>query len=261
MIPSDIEAHMKKKHIDVFCLAAEKLKLYILVRRMNSASLDRIGKAGFISKPHTCKFKTADNCPSEKRAHWDVAGLVINPYADGLDEMFTKDNLENAQEIWGKESAKTIAFDVDSDAEYLPDGKFYSVITDKSDLRYGCVLFHESGLADRSHGRYIHGDYDLFDLVNQEDQGVGTLSAQLVDDIIWIKSAYFDKVKAFLNRRIRPKMINHPSEFVFLGHPELSRSISVDVFYPDGKTVVNLSTAGEVLSFYQKRFPGRKSIF
>ena len=64
----------------IFLQVAQELKLWILVRRTNPASLQYIGRASYAPKSIDCKVKTADRNVGPSL----LAGLVVDPTAQPL---------------------------------------------------------------------------------------------------------------------------------------------------------------------------------
>ncbi len=123
----------------IFLQVAQELKLWILVRRTNLASLQYIGRAGYAPKPIDCKAKTADQNVGPSL----LAGLVVDPTEQPL--AFSPSKREKAIVEWRKHGH-----------EMLASG--YAVEKNNPITR---------GLVKRD-GSFLHGDYDLYDIVDPE---------------------------------------------------------------------------------------------
>jgi hypothetical protein len=97
-----------------------------------------------------------------------VAGLVVGPTLPGFSSAFRGDKLSEAREAWNK-FAPNLAPPLRPDTEhvFMPGGKFYAVEQNPAAEHYGAVLFSSNSLY--SAGKYIHGDYDLYDIVSKEN--------------------------------------------------------------------------------------------
>src|SRR5882724_9163351 len=85
---------MRANDKQIFLDAARRFQVWILVRRTNRASLEYIGKPGFVPKPIDCKAKTAD----ENIGRYKLAGLVIDP--TGREAAFKPERFQDAVKCW-----------------------------------------------------------------------------------------------------------------------------------------------------------------
>ncbi len=208
----------------IFSECAVSLKLWILVRRTNPKSLDYVGRAGFIPKPIECKAKTADE--------GSQAGLVVS--ADVLPNVFEPQKRGKALRIWedfvihhlGKDG-----FDVDAD---------------KNSPRYGCL---------RQRGKYIYGDYDLYDIVLPDQANRNLALVGKLHDQDHRRGPKFYEVQRFINSRIGAPMVQHGGEAQFTDHSEQI----LDAFGPQGEQDV-IMTEAEVRAWYLKRFGDRRTL-
>lgn len=251
-IPDGIQNHMREGDITVFRQAARLYNAYILLRRTNPKSITYIGKAGFTPKRLDCKFKTADRDfyhPGLDR--WlMVGGLVVNPVQD---EYFRAafnlegGKFEKARKIW-QENQGIVELPSGS---WLPGGKLYTVDVNPESPRYGCILFTSSSMV--SAVKYIHGDYDLYAIVPADNPASNIrVSEQRLGQPHSRGKLFFD-VQHFINKRVGTAMILHGSQEKYQGHSDEP----VDVFYPDGETVVCCEDEAAIGALYATDFRGR----
>lgn len=212
----------------IFIDAARALNLWILVRNTNLKSLKYIGLPGFTPKRIDCKAKTADNDVGMYR----LSGLVVSPFLQP--EAFMPNKLEDARMQWKK-------------TEHLIGG-LYKVNIQSTSNRYGCLMIN---------GSYIHGDYDLYDIVDPEQphRNLGLVSQ--TEGISNIRVANLGKVMEYVNSRIGTPMIQHGAQAQFSSHRNQSR---IDVFGPHGEDVTILNEIS-LIGFYDEVFEGRKTLF
>ena|ERR1700722_4769817 len=202
----------------VFAAAAVHLRVYILVRGTNQASLKYIGDPLFIPKPIDCKAKTADEGP--------LAGLVVDP----------RENLEAFSNDRRWEAYRWIA--------ELP-GRY---TIEKVETRFlGCV---------RLFGKCIHGDYDLKAIVlpGQEFRNLSLVTELLGQDSR--RGPRFYKVQQFVNNAIGKAMVQHGADDEYRNH-STEREETIFVFSPEGKRVKILRGPAEARAWYAKEFKGR----
>jgi hypothetical protein len=166
----DITAFMRPQDIEAFRAAAMHFHVYIAVRRTNPASLDYIGKAGYVAKRLDCKAKTADQDCMVEGALRKLAGLVVDPHRVGP-AAYKPGKYDKALKEWEK-FRPLLAPDMlgaggARSYVYMPAGKLYAVQLDRAHEHYGCVMFSSSSLL--SAAKYIHGDYDLMAVVPESD--------------------------------------------------------------------------------------------
>jgi hypothetical protein len=85
---------MRTADKQIFLDASRHFQVWILVRRTNRASLEYVGKPGFVPKPINCKAKTADNDLGAQK----LAGLVIDP--SGREAAFKPERVQDALKCW-----------------------------------------------------------------------------------------------------------------------------------------------------------------
>ena len=210
----------------LFQAAAASLKLWILVRRTNVASLKYIGKPGYVPKRMDCKAKTADY----NIGKFELAGLVVDP--DIHPKAFKSSRLVQAQQTWKQ-------------MEDLVGGT-YNVESRTSNKHFGCLMLH---------GNYIHGDYDLYDIIDPKQP---QRNLALVSELFGMRhfiGANTKKVMDFINPRIGTPMIQHGGEAQYADHSEQA----IDVFGPAGEDFTVLNEFS-IRGIYDTAFRGRKNI-
>jgi hypothetical protein len=209
-----------------FLEAARQFQVWILVRRTNVASLQYIGRAGYAPKRIDCKAKTADF----DIAPYALAGLVVDPTIHA--KAFKPGKTQTAKNSW---------------ASMQPlSASMYTVDTNQKSRHYGCLQFQ---------GRYIHGDYDLYDVI---DVTQAQRNLALVDTLLGQPHRRGPKVitvQGFINSRIGSPMIQHGGEAQYKDHSEQS----IDAFGPNGEDVTILNEFS-VRGWYDKTFGGRKTL-
>ena len=206
---------MTSGHRKIFFQVARTLKVWILVRATNPESLKFIGSnfPDVVPKPLLCKPKTA-----QQGRH---AGLVVCPHLSV--ESFSPEKLEKAINTynswapnWQMERTRSSfeTTDPTQPIDFLarlypgvstagvPDG--FGIIEDERDPRYGCVVVLQGGR------RYlIHGDYDLYDVVDPENMHD---VERFFRNVNGSQSAYGRKtpeVQKLLNQQLGANMVQH----------------------------------------------------
>ena len=173
----------------IFSECAVSLKLWILVRRTNPKSLDYVGRAGLYPK--------TDRMQSQNSRRGIASWIVVS--ADVLPNVFEPQKRGKALRIWedfvihhlGKDG-----FDVDAD---------------KNSPRYGCL---------RQRGKYIYGDYDLYDIVLPDQANRNLALVGKLHDQDHRRGPKFYEVQRFINSRIGAPMVQHGGEAQFTDHSE-----------------------------------------
>ena len=210
----------------IFLQVAQELKLWILVRRTNPASLQYIGRAGYAPKPIDCKAKTADQNVGPSL----LAGLVVDPTVQPL--AFSPPKREKAIEEWRKHGH-----------EMLASG--YTVEKNNPSTR---------GLVKRL-GSFLHGDYDLYDIVDPEAASRNLAAVESLLGQPHRRGANFLQVQSNVNSKIGVPMVQHGGEMQYTDHSDQA----IDAFGPNGEDVTILNQFS-VRGWYQERFQGRKSL-
>ncbi|MCC6512079.1 MAG: hypothetical protein IT423_23480 [Pirellulaceae bacterium] len=211
----------------VFLQAAREMNLWILVRRTNPASLEYIGRVGYTPKPIDCKAKTADLnvglCNS--------AGLVVDPTVQP--QAFSPSKREKALDEWRRSSPGMLA-----------SGRY--TVDKSSPKTTGLVMLN---------GMFLHGDYDLYDIINPEDAHRNLAAVETLLGQPHRRGANFTRVQSFINSRIGAPMIQHGGEMQYTDHSDQA----VDAFGPNGQDVTILNQFS-VRGWYRDLFQGRRSL-
>ncbi len=164
----------------IFKEAAVQYNCWVLVRHTNPKSLRFIGINGFIPKPIECKAKTAKQGGWANKRFYDIAGLVASP------ELLDKTGID--MNAW-----KTYK-------NLLDDLKF-TLEENINSPYYGCL---------RLHGKYIHGDYDLFDIIptGHERRNFYVVGEEL-NGQDHNRGPRLGQIKQFVNQRIGSEMVQH----------------------------------------------------
>jgi hypothetical protein len=216
---------MRATDKQVFLDAARHFQVWILVRRTNRASLEYIGKAGFVPKPIHCKAKTAD----ENLGRYMLAGLVIDP--TGREGAFKPERYQDAVKCW-KHTQQLL-------------GTVFTVDQDASSVRCGCLMMQRN---------YIHGDYDLYDIIDITQAHRNLAAVEVLLGQPHRRGPMVLRVQEFVNSRIGSPMLQHGADAQFLGE---HRSEPIDAFGPGGEDVTILNQFS-IKAWYKDRFGGRK---
>jgi hypothetical protein len=217
---------MRTKDKIAFLEAARYFQVWILVRRTNVASLPYIGQPGYTPKRIDCKAKTAafDVPP------FQLAGLVVDPNLH--ERAFKPEKLAKAKDFWAAMKNSL--------------GSVYTVDRNEKSKHYGCLMFR---------GSYIHGDYDLYDVIDRKQTHRNLASLESLHGQPHHRGANVLRVQKFLNDRIGVPMIQHGGEFQYADHSEQA----IDAFGPNGEDVTILNEFS-VRSWYETKFGGRRAL-
>jgi hypothetical protein len=256
---------MRLIDIRTFKQAAEQFSCIIIVRRLNPASLQYVGKQGYIPKSIFCKAKTAKNnviIPGTGQLSL-VAGLVVDPTLPGMSAAFS--NIGDAQKMWknlldnlGVKSLNTIDL-----YKKLPveRGGFYTVQNEASKSHYGALKFCPFIPSDvnqfklstfyLSNSYFIHGDYDLYGLIpaNEREKRLVAHGEMLGQANYY--SPLLKPVQNFINQRIGTPMVQHGAQ-ENLGHSD----DHVDIFWPDGR-ITQKHGIQQIKEFYKGELSNR----
>jgi hypothetical protein len=258
---SDIGNHMRAVDVEAFKSAAATYGAYIIVRRTNSSALTYIGKSGFLPKRLDCKFKTADfdfhHAGLGRRL--SISGLVVNPLMDAeFVKAFQARKFQVSSELWRKYSQQVVT-ELPSHDEagtrnyvYFPHGKHYSVDSNRASSFYGCLMFSSMSLA--SGASYIHADYDLYGIVPAENPAQNIAVRETRLDQPHSRGKLFFDVQHAVNRAMGVPMVLHGSQEKYTEDMD----DEVDVFYPEGSTVMCCRGVTEIQRLYETEFRGRK---
>ena len=258
---SDILNHMLADQVGVFQAAAKLYQVTLLVRRTNTASLRHIGKAYATPKRLDCKAKTADfdvapkatRLPDEKRGN--LAGLVVDPTLVG-ERAYSDGKFARALQAW-RQFTPQLHPDMSTHEKqqrltYVPGGGLYFVERNPEDPYFGCVKFSSASLI--SAGKCIHGDFDLYGIVDMQAPGqIVRVREQRLGQTHTRAPNFFD-VQTYLNGRFGVAMVLHGSQETYAaGHED----DDLDVFFPDGRIDYAGPSARDIAVFYEREFPGR----
>lgn len=217
---------MRPKDKRIFLDAATHFQSWILVRRTNPDSLAYVGVPGYTPKRLDCKAKTADINIKK----WTLAGLVVDPR---IHPGAFKD---------GKTEKALAAFE-----HTLPlIGTTYSVETSKDHKHYGCLKFN---------GSFIHGDYDLYDIVDITQPHRNLAAVETMHGTPHRRGPKLLAVQEFVNSRIGSPMVQHGGEAQYTDHSKQA----IDAFGPNGEDVTILNEHS-VRLWYKDRFGGRQTL-
>ena len=214
----------------IFASAARHFEAWILVRRTNPASIQYIGKQGYTPKRIDCKAKTAD----QNVGRYHLAGLVVD--ATQWPNAFQGDRMAQAQEIWANFYAQNC---LGNPSPTCP----YSIEQDDASPHYGCVKFH---------GEYIHGDYDLYDVILEEHPRGNLAAVETLHGQRHLRGPRLTPIQEYVNRRLGIPMVQHGGEMQYTVHSEQS----IDVFGPRGEQCTILNEYS-IRAWYRERFQGR----
>lgn len=247
---------MRKTDAEVFAEAANWFRVYILVRATNPESLEFMDQKGYSAKRLDCKAKTADFDVIIDGNIYKTAGLVVDPRVVGHGA-YKGGKHGKALEAWNKFAPAVASGIYDSQgkptATYYPRGGLYGVQMDPQHTHYGCVMFSSSSLI--SAATYIHGDYDLYAIVDPgnpldtvfvQEERLGehhSRGKELLD------------VQVFVNRRLGRPMVLHGDQEKYAEHSDEE----VYVFYPDGRPMRTLANKADIERFYATTLGGRKT--
>lgn len=222
----------------VFAQASKQLKLWILVRITNKESLKYIGQNGFVPKPIECKAKTADiDLPQAQ-----LAGLVANPII--CRRSFIPSGMAKRLGLWQ---------DFSLEQHVNQKGSRYTFVTDPASPRYGAVQLN---------GCFIHGDYDLYDVVDP-NRPKGNLGAvEELNGVQHVRGANFFKVQAYVNQAIGIPMVQHSGEMQRFKNEDEDvvrhAAVSIDAFTPTGE--YRRLSPSEISDLYAGEFQGRRPV-
>jgi hypothetical protein len=220
-------ALMRPQDAQAFSAVAKQLGLWILVRRTNPASLDFIGRPGFVPKPIDCKAKTADVGP--------CAGLVVNP--EVLQNAFNPAKVPKAMKEWKKFCAEGLIGG---------SGARYGTQSDPNKPYYGALLLG---------GDFVHGDYDLYDIIDPDQASRNLAAVETMLGQPHRRGANFYRVQQLINQKIGAPMVQHGGEAQYADHSEQA----LDAFGPAGEECTILNEFS-VRGWYEQSFGGRKTL-
>jgi hypothetical protein len=216
---------MRPQDKTVFLKAARRFQVWILVRRTNVESLKYIGRPGYTPKRIDCKAKTADSDFSS----YVLAGLVVDPAIHPT--VFKPGKHGEAVRCW---------------AAMQPLSAMYTVDKNPKSRHYGCLQLN---------GSYIHGDYDLYDIIDITQAHRNLASVETLLGQPHRRGPKVLTVQEFINSRIGSPMVQHGGEAQYADHSQQS----LDAFGPNGEDVTILNEFS-VRSWYANQFGGRQTL-
>jgi hypothetical protein len=213
-------------------IAKELVHYWILVRSTNIHSLAYIGKKAnyeYAPKRIDCKAKTASGDVPGKP--WQLKGLVVSPEIHPA----AFENLVEAKKCWSKMNI--------SQMPGRNGGYYYSLDKDMNSEHYGCVMFN---------GKYIHGDYDLYDVVDIRQPQRNLALVGKLHGTDHLAGANLRIVQQAINTRLGIDMIQHGGEAQF----QLHREQKIDAFNPRGEHI-QIQNLSELRELYRTTFQGR----
>ena len=263
---------MRAKDLRVFCMIAQRRNAYILVRHNNEASLQYIGRPGYYPKPLAIKAKTADRDPppfvytqGEKRctAQHQVAGLVTNPWFQP--SAYLEEKVNTARDCWLEtlEIALSPGCNIPAADAQRPDtwtfwGKEHSsartglrwkIDIDPGSAHFGCLHIVGESISGWC---YVHGDYDLKDVVVKGSESLNERSESKQQGVKnytpLLPGMEFETIRRELNQAMGAPMVQHGSEAQFAWH----RDEPITVILPEGPQLqfLVLGNAEAVQSWY-----------
>ncbi len=257
---------VKPEHARVFASVAASLKLALLLRATNEASLPYMGVPGYSAKPIDCKPKTCDRNVAIGQQPVDCAGLVADPTIVGR-QAYGSDKLKEAIETWQ-------GFELSMHRRSMGNGVtlyeradhkgFYAVdIAPPGTLHrhHGCLLVSDHAPPSdfdprKSHIRtwigrhmsYVHGDYDLYGVLD------GNAAAEAGDDKLQqvdvrnqpllgqkhFVTALSQKAAQALNAGLGTELVKHGEQSAWKFKQEAD---DVFIFFPNGEVMVALAEA------------------
>jgi hypothetical protein len=259
------ELKIRREDVGVFAAAATYFNHIIAVRATNTQSLRYVGHKGFTPKPIDCKPKTAQVEGYVRAAGWysECAGLVVDPTMFNY-EVFESDNKKGAaRKEWEKFLVGRSPSERAAKVFRRRESKgFFAVDTNKTSKYYGCLMLSEQdipakdfelsgrGWSDfrRLNMRYIHGDYDLYGLIDIEGAR-GCVTRGRLHGVPHFFTEKFESIKPFLNAGIGAPMIQHGQQDVFA-----HQSDELYVFYPGGEKYQLVAKADAIEEIYRLVF-------
>lgn len=280
-VPPDIFEVMREKDVEAFSYTAWWWNCYILVRRSNPQSIKYIGMPGYIPKGPDTKAKTAHldvgiNTPDGQPMRREVAGLVCDPTTVTVMAYKTGKKFDSAMKEWRKFVATgrlcEVAWGEDGTPSraHTPSGAPFVVDRRPYSRHYGALMKDTgNGIA---HASYIHGDYDLFAIVNAEHPSVNVVveeqhaaspahplrmrpgeTVEPHQEVKNFRGPEFTDVQNMLNRLMGVNMVLHGSQEKAVD----TFDDEIDCFLPNGTEAIFLK-GRELENFYAEEFGGRQ---
>lgn len=265
-----ITTGMRGKDLRSFMIVAGQYNVTILVRHTNEDSLKYVAKTGFYPKPAAVKAKTADLNPRpvtrlvkgiSSTKTYTVAGLVVHPGFQPAAYRAAK--VPKAQDCWDhtmealSPSLQHTKVDLDRPDSWSLWGVArkgvnaprwnWRVDVDPGSDYFGCLQLKTGDMP----WSYIHGDYDLKDIIVTGSERDNRRAEGKVDGVKnftpLLKGMEFETIQRALNNHMGVEMVQHGAEAQFAWHGDEP----ITVAYPDWRHLTLLS-AETVQSWYQQ---------
>jgi hypothetical protein len=261
---------MLYEHWQVFYTISTAKKLWILVRQTNVWSLDYVGQKGYTPKPIECKAKTADCNPG---GIYKVAGLVVDPTKFLEGQVFAPDKEKKARKAWQEFAAKYLYSGISlhwekpkTDPAKIASSAYaqgdvgqpnkigtFRINEDPKSKNYGCVQVFQDG-----EYKYMHGDYDLKDVVDAQDplhhEAWARKTKGTIDIRVVLPRHNLRELVDEVNKLLGWPMVQHGAEAQFAADADEP----INVFGPQGQTRV-LPDEAAVKDFYRNAFRDPKT--
>src|SRR3954470_9991034 len=193
---------MRGKDLRTFMQVAREFNVIILVRHTNADSLKYIGKAGYYPKPAVCKAKTADKNPAalttlvqgrKQTFQHEIAGLVV--HRGFHPNAFQPAKLGKVAGEWlhpmevlspAMKTARVDPADPASWAIWGVERKganssrwSWRIDIDPKSQHVGCLQLKNAAIP----WSYVHGDYDLKDVIVPDRESDNRTSKGKVDGV------------------------------------------------------------------------------
>jgi hypothetical protein len=252
---------MRGKDLRVLLQVADQFGVIILMRQTNEASLKYVGTPGFYPKPAILKAKTADKDPPQQTRliggvniamTYRVAGLVVHPGFQP--NVYREAKMPKAQKSWDDTMAvlaptlKGKRVDLTRPDTWTDWGKehqsangsswHWRVDIDPSSVTFGCIQLSRDNLQ----WSYIHGDYDLKDVIvvgHETDNRRREANIDGLENYYFplLEGLEFEEIRRELNVRMGVDMIQHGAEAQYFWHGDEA----IIVAYPKFRHVTLLS--------------------
>jgi hypothetical protein len=244
---------MRATDLRRFCMIAQKYNVYILVRQTNPASLKYVSQPGYYPKPAAIKAKTADIDPppfsyqvngQSRTVQHRVAGLVPNPWFQPA--VYGGSKLAKAKDYW----LETLDVALSPGSNIPAAGAHahstwpawakerwsarthwrWKIDVDPASPHFGCLQIARDDVP----WSYVHGDYDLKDVIVKGAETFNERAEGKVDGVKnftpLLPGIEFDKIRRELNNAMGVDMVQHGAEAQFAWHGDEP----IIVILPDG---------------------------
>lgn len=266
-----VRTGMRGKDLQKFLMVAREYKVILLIRHTNADSLRFVDLPGFYPKPAVVKAKTADVNPSPTRElvggklvnrQYDVAGLVVHPGFQP--NAYAGAKVKKAMDCWQQtmdvlsptlkhttvsvqDPSTWAIWGVERTGVMAPNWQ-WRVDIDPASPRFGALQLRRGG----GGWCYIHGDYDLKDVIVQGRDTDNRRNEGKIDGVKnytpVLYEIEFERVRARLNALMGVEMVQHGAEAQFAWHGDEP----ITVAFPDWSHLI-LHDAMTVQSWYEQR--------